>query len=286
MRRCFAIELETPKKYRLRGLWFGSLQAKTVFIFLHGLSGSAFSMGDMLDRLVTPKSAVLSFNNRGFEWVSTLRRGKSKRSNGGAAHEIFTDCVDDIDGAIRFAKRQGAKKIYLVGHSTGCQKSIYWASKRNGGRGVAGILLFGPISDYEAEVHRKGKSAMEKAIRAAKSLVARGKKHDFLQSGTWYEHLDAQRFLSLYEPQSAENIFPYGRPTQKPRALEAVKAPVLAIWADKDEYSDRESTEVKKWFEKHVRSRHRFLIVPGVGHGFKGAEKKVAGEIQRFIQGK
>ena len=30
----------------------------------------------------------------------------------GEAHEVFTDCVDDIQGAVNLAKQKGAKEIY------------------------------------------------------------------------------------------------------------------------------------------------------------------------------
>lgn len=279
----FACEFETPKKFLLRGLWFGKPHAKTVFIFLHGLSGSAFSMGSMLSELVGSDRAVLSFNNRGFEWITTLRKGKSGRIKGGAAHEVFTECVDDIDGAIRFAKKQGAKRIFLVGHSTGCQKSMYWASKR--GRGVKGVILLGPISDYEAELHKQGKAKIARAISMAHALISRGDKHELLPSQVWHERLDAQRFLSLYSTHSAENTFPYGRPSQRPRALESVRTPVLVFWAKEDEYADRPSEEIAAWFEEHIRAPHRIEIVDGVGHGFKGAEKKVANTIRAWISG-
>ncbi len=285
MRSAHVCEIVTPKKYVLRALWFGPKNPKRAFIFLHGLSGSAFSMGDMLDTLVDKDSAVLNFNNRGFEWVSTLRRRvkkDSERAKGGAAHEVFTDCMDDIEGAITFARRQGAKNIYLIGHSTGCQKSIYWASKKNGGRAVKGIILLGPISDYEAELKRQGKAKILKATSVAHQLVRRGHKHELLQKEIWPETLDAQRFLSLYNPDSAENVFPYGRAHKIPRTLLCVKIPVLVVWAEHDEYGDRPAKEIAAWFEEHLYTGE-VVIVPKIGHGFKGVEKEVATHIRNFI---
>lgn len=285
MRPAQVFEIVTPKKYVLRALWFGSKKPKNVFIFLHGLSGSAFSMADVLDKLVDKDTAVLSFNNRGFEWVSTLRRRvkkDSERAKGGAAHEVFTDCVDDIEGAIRVARKRGVRNIYLVGHSTGCQKSMYWASKKNGGRAVKGIILLGPISDYEAELKRQGRTKILKATSVAHQLVRRGHKHELLQKEIWPETLDAQRFLSLYNPDSAENVFPYGRAHKTPLTLLSVKIPVLVLWAENDEYGDRPAKEIAAWFEEHLYTGE-VIIVPKVGHGFKGAEKKVAAHIRDFI---
>src|SRR3989344_787841 len=101
MTPCFAVEIITPKKFLLRGLWFGPNTATRVVVFVHGLGGSAFSMRRMLGRLVDKKTAVLCFNNRGFEFITTLRtkrKREAERMQGGASHEVFTECVDDIEG--------------------------------------------------------------------------------------------------------------------------------------------------------------------------------------------
>ena len=286
MRPCYAVELVTPKEYLLRGLWFGPKRAKRVIVFVHGLSGSAFSMKNVLELLVDKKTAVLTFNNRGFEIVSTLRTKRkekeSERLKGGAAHEVFTECVDDITGAIRFAKSKRAKEIFLAGHSTGCQKSIYWAS-RTKARGVKGIILLAPVSDWAGEMKRQGAAKVARAMTVARTLLRRGKKHELLPSGLWHETLDAQRFLSLYDPDSVEEIFSYGQPQKNPRALKSVRVPILVLWAARDQFSDRPAERVREWFEKHMQSGEA-AIIPRVRHGFLGAERKVVQTIRQWMK--
>src|SRR5258708_1138155 len=129
MRLCHVIEIVTPKKVHLNGLWFGPKRPKRAVLWVHGLGSSTFSKLSIFDNLIDKSTAVLPFNNRGHDKVSSTSTGRSKRIRGGAAHEVFTECVDDIEGAINFAKKNGVKEIYLAGHSTGCQKSAYWAVK-------------------------------------------------------------------------------------------------------------------------------------------------------------
>ena len=150
------VEIITPKRFVLNGLWFGPYSAKAtkgtakkpkrVIVWMHGLGSSVFSKLGIIELLARGDTAVLAFNNRGHDVVSKSARGK-KYIIAGAAHEVFTDCVDDIQGAINFVKKQGVRDIYLVGHSTGCQKSIYWAHKKKG-KGIKGIILLAPLSDY------------------------------------------------------------------------------------------------------------------------------------------
>jgi pimeloyl-ACP methyl ester carboxylesterase len=96
---------------------------------------------------------------------------------------------------------------------------------------------------------------------------------------------DAQRFLSLYTPDSAETIFPYEQATKIPRTLRAVKAPILVLWSEKDEYADRPAKKIAEWFDKNIQAPHSVVIVPKASHGLKGAEGQVAAHIRRFIKG-
>ena len=278
------VEIVTPKKYVLNGLWFGPKRPKRVIIWLHGMGSSLFSKLSIAQRIVDKNTAVLAFNNRGHAIVSRLRNIKRDRSiRAGTAHERFIDCVDDIQGAVNFVRRQGVGNIFLAGHSTGCQKAIYWAS-RTGGRGVKGVILLAPTSDWWGETMLRGARKIAKVAAVARVLVRRGKEHELLPSSVWHEVLDAQRFLSLYSLDGAEEIFSYAQPKKNPRALKSVRIPILVLWAGREEFSDKPAREIKKWFEKHLR-KGKVVIIPRVRHSFRGGERVVAREIRRFIAG-
>ncbi|PIR82147.1 hypothetical protein COU20_03960 [Candidatus Kaiserbacteria bacterium CG10_big_fil_rev_8_21_14_0_10_59_10] len=282
----YRIRIATPKKYLLDGLWFGAKKPRRIIVWVHGLSSSAFSQSHMVSALADERTAVVTFNNRGFEKVAKLRRAGELRSKQvGGAHEVFTECVDDIQGAVNFARRAGAKDIYLVGHSTGCQKSAYWAYRKAGGRGVKGIVLLAPVADYEAGLKMYGKARIEKAIRAARALVRRGKARELLPQSVWPETLDAQRFLSLNLPDSVEqSIFSYFEPHRASRVLRGVKVPLFAAVAEKDEYAITPAQDIVAWLRKESRARRlETLVVRGASHGFRGHERSLARAIKRFI---
>lgn len=281
MRPCYHIEIETPKKIFLNGLWFGPVKPKQVIIWLHGLGSSAFSRLEIVDKLVDENTAVLTFNNRGHDKVATGYRGK-KRIKHGAAHEVFTECVDDIRGAIAYAKSKGAKSVYLAGHSTGCQKASYWSAKD--GKGVKGLLLLAPISDYSSELHLAGPVAVRKGMAAARRLITAGKKHELLNERDWkWMAIDAQRFVSLYGGKGPEEIFTYWDPKKTPKTLRSLKQPTLVLIAENDEFADRPASEIATWFKKELRVPRHVSIVPMVEHSFKGAEREVAQMIKDFV---
>jgi len=245
-----------------------------------------FSKHSIIEKLIDTKSAVLVFNNRGHDKVVHVPHASgsfTKAIRGGAAHERFVDSADDIQGAINFARRQGSTEIYLIGHSTGCQKSVYWASKR--GRGVKGIVLLAPISDYSAIRKEYSKAKIARALKTARALVRKGKPHELLPSSVWGWPwiADAQRFISLYTGEGAEEIFLYWSPTKRPSTLRSVRIPILAILADQDEFEARSAKKLQEWFGAHL-TKGEVVIAPKVKHSFKGAERMLAKTIHQWVK--
>ena len=286
MRSAFHIEIPTPDKLILNGLWFGPKKPKKLIIFIHGLTGSAFSMKRVVDAMVTKDTAVITFNNRGFEQVTSVKRAIGKKTtyvSAGTAHEVFIDSKYDIEGAVRFAQKMGVKHSYLAGHSTGCQKAIYWAAQ--GGKGIRGIILFGPLSDYSGALMSKGKRVLERGVAVARKRIAADKAHELMPKRyiEWFL-CDAQRYVSLYSQHSKEEIFTYARPEVEPKTLQKNSYPTLVLLAGADEYGDRAPNEIAAWFQNSVRGPHKVVIVPKVGHGFKGGERVVSKWVKAFMK--
>lgn len=275
------VRIMTPKGAVLYGYWVGALRPKRAVVWVHGLGSSMFSKYKIAKMLAKNGTAVLMFNNRGHDKVASLQvKGKYVRA--GAVHEKFTDCIDDIEGAINFARKQGRPEIFLAGHSTGCQKSMYWASKK--GRGVKGVIILAPMSDFAAERSAQGEKTLKRAEKLAKELVRKGKEHAILPEDVWRWPwiADAQRFLSLYTGKSAEELYTYWDERIVPRALRSIKLPVLVLLAEKEEFSDIPAKKIAAWFEKHLR-KGSVVVVPKVAHSFKGGEAAVVKEMQKFI---
>lgn len=285
---CKVIQIETPKKYILDGLLLGPKKTKTVFIFIHGLGGSLFSQMKLADNLVSKNNSVIVFNNRGFGTINRIKKINTKCSKDykkvtiGFAHEVFTDCVDDIDGAVNHALKIGAKEIILVGHSTGCQKSIYYLYKRQKTK-VSKAVLLAPMSDFADMFALTEAKRYKKLIDTAKGMVKNNKSSELMPSNLWPIPTDAQRFLSLFLPESIEEIFSYAS-GKKPRILKSVKKPLLIILAGDDEYKDRPVTEIFSWFKNVlVNKKNEIKIIDKASHNFIGHLFKLERIIKKWL---
>jgi len=269
------IKIQTPKGFLLNGLLLGPEKAKTAYIFIHGLGGSLFSQTELLYKLASENSSVLTFDNRGNAVVKTVFQNyprnskKYKKHIIGSAHEVFADCLDDIDGAVQYAINLGAKNIFLVGHSTGCQKSIYYLAKRIKTQ-VKGAVLLAPMSDFADTYAYTGRKMYNKAVLYSKKLVSRGKPHELLPLNVWPDLIDAQRFLSLYTPDSTEEIFSYAS-KKKPTLLINNKKPVLVILAANDQFTDRPMIDISNWFKEALKNnKHQINMIKEAPHNFLG----------------
>lgn len=289
MRPAHVIEIVTPKKFVLNGLWFGPKKVEHAIILIHGLSSSAFSRLPLVDKLVDAEIAVMTFNNRGHDNVSRVARVKGEKrvyKNAGAAHEKFVDCVDDLRGVVRFAKKRGVRKVYLAGHSTGCQKAVYYLARANNPN-VNGVILLAPLSDYAGALQKYGAKKLAKLVHYAKAMIKKKRGDELLPRSLWKEEPDdAYRFISLYTPESAEQkIFSYFDPKKIPTTYRSIKIPMLALFADDDEYADRSAEQLLQWFAANTYSHYfRGGIIPKVEHSFRGGESRVARLVKQWIR--
>lgn len=231
-----------------------------MLIYVHGM-GSNFYRSALKKAFMEAAPALglgfLSFNNRGAER--------------GTENERFHTCLHDLDAATAFARRQGYRKLVLVGHSTGCQKIAYWQARRMPSA-VAGLVLLAPADDYAVTRRDLGRR-FEKKVAWAHKMVACGR-GDAPVTGL-YERFTAQRFLSLADHHATEaNIFRYAGALTHFRR---VKCPVLAVFGEQEEFAAIPPQEMLAILRRKTNSRDfDDWLLPGANHSFKGCEAELA----------
>jgi len=282
------VELVTSDNLILNGLWFSFSEGiNRALIFVHGLTGTTFSGLKLAAPLASDKLGVLLFGNRGQQKIAKFRKTDRRRRKGysslfiGEAYEKFTDCVYDIQAAVDFARKRGAKEIFLMGNSTGCQKIAYYLSRRKKQDNIAGSILSCPLSDYAFIRKTLSQDKLRRLQELARKMVEDGRGNELLPTKDWSWLHSAQRFLSLYTPDSQEEIFSYCQPNKTPKIFQKIKLPLLVLLAEKDEFRDRSINKIADWFKESSVSRDlEILIIPRALHGFKGQE----GEIRKIVK--
>ncbi len=286
MQTAHVVKFETPAGVPLNGLWFGTKKPKRVIIFVHGMTGNVFSMSGVVSELAKGTTAVLTFNSRGHDIVSTfkVKKGSSVRYGiAGTAQEVFADSTDDIQGALRYVRSLGIRDVYIAGHSTGAQKAVHWATKSKDIRGVRGLILMGPLSDY-AENKATNAKRQQKGVTVARALVKKNKPHDMMPAAFTPDFpLDAQRYLSLNTPDSLEEVFTYGQPGVVPKRFRSIELPILVLLSENDEYGSWPASELAAWFTEYIYTGEA-VVIGADNHGFYGGEKELAYEVDAFMK--
>lgn len=271
------------------GIWLDGVLAEprgrrnTALVWVHGL-GSVFSSGQPLIRALSARLtaagvAYLKLNNRGHDLVA-----RGGRRLVGSAFERFGDSVEDIRTTIALARRAGYRTVILAGHSTGANKVLHYAA-RGRDRRVRGLILLGPVSDIAGERKRIGPRELARRVAVAERIARRDP--DALVPRA-FGLRSARRYLSLYRPGEAEDVFPYYRPNARWTALRRVRLPIAAIVGSLDEYLDRRPAELLAAFEQNAIRAQSFtgIVISGARHSFQNHEDDLARVIVRWIQGR
>jgi len=277
-------QLTTTDGETLAGGYVPSRRKWTAVIWLHGLTSSFESGQILMSQLsrILPAAGYgyFKFNTRGAHLADYSRRGKNRMI--GSSFEKFHDSIKDVKAMIRFARQQGYKRIILIGHSTGASKALYYQWKTKDPR-VKGLILLGPASDIAGELKKVSKTILFKRLKQALAWAQRNPNRLVPTAwGPW----SASRYVSLFTPGGAEDIFPYHRLGGRWTALRSVRVPILIVLGERDEYLDRPAADVMDIFQHQARSTQAITtkIIPHTGHGFDKQQTQLASIIRRWLK--
>src|SRR5258706_4116750 len=151
-------------------------------------------------------------------------------------------------------------------------------------RRVAGLILLGPVSDIAGERGGVGRRVLARRVAAAERIARRDP--EVLVARAWVCR-SAARFVSLFRPGEAEDVFQYYRPDADWRALGRIRVPTAVIVGGRDEYLDRRAAAVVAAFERHAVATRGFagIVIPRATHGFRGHEAVLARQVVRWARG-
>ncbi|HMO50560.1 MAG TPA: alpha/beta fold hydrolase [Kiritimatiellia bacterium] len=241
----------------LDGFWAtGARPRRSLLIFVHGMGSNFYKSGFKKAWMRAGPPAgldVLCFNNQGCESY--------------VADERFTDCLADLDAALTFARREGYRRVVLLGHSTGCQKITYYQARRRAPEVTA--LILAALGDDYAIARRDQGIQYTRWIARARRLVANGQGDTRMPACCM--GFTARRFLSAADPTQVEaGLFRLDGPL---RTFGKLTLPILAVFPELEQYACIPVAEAADRLRATSRStRYDHRIIRGADHGFHGRE--------------
>lgn len=290
------IEFQTKDGITLPGLLYRKEKDKAAVIYLHGNGSSSVFYDETKNRVLslalTKKNiSTLYFNNRGAHIIKKLyvRRGKKQRRKYfGMAYEKIKECIEDIDGAISFLKKEGYSNFYLAGASTGANKICVYNFYKPKNDVEKYILLCGG-DDTGISYHMLGKKKFWKLLAEAKKKI-KSKHGEEIIKEILPELFSYIGFFDIANPDGDYNIFPFYEVLRKVklstkplfRHFKSIRKPTLVVYGDKDEYAWGNVPKIVEIL-KHYQPKLVYRIIKGADHGFKKRENQLAEIIANWL---
>ena len=171
----------TKDDLRLMGVHYPGKD--TCVLCFHGMAGNIIEnrFATVTGEEVSMKGFGYIFaHNRGHSHINELDKKPERKDHGydsaqlGATFELFPECIYDFDAWLSKVKELGYSKIVLMGHSLGCNKSIYYIYQK-GDKALSGLILASPpdlvglveSNDYQTN-HRQLLAEAKKYVKANK----------------------------------------------------------------------------------------------------------------------
>ncbi len=191
----FINDAYTEDGLRLPMIHFSSNEKDICVIFIHGMCQTIIDnyfstvWGNILAENII---GFLYEHNRGHSIENDTLMKDGSFARYGCMYETFEDCIYDIDLAISKAKELGYKRFILMGHSYGCNKSIYYYYKKH--PEVLGMILASAPDMVGLQLLRQ--KDYSQLIKEAKENIDNGnptkilsnliEDYMYMSSGTYY----------------------------------------------------------------------------------------------------
>lgn len=291
------VQINTADGLTLPGLLYRARRGKEVAIHLHGNgSSSVFYYDDRQDALVRALAmkgiSLLLFNNRGAQYIKRLnvvKNGRTTRKRFGMAYEKIKDCIQDIDGAIGFLRKQGFRVFYLIGESTGANKICvyHYYKPRNL---VSRYILLGGGDDTGIYYDALGKTKFWKLLRSAKQKIKQRKGGEIIKELLPDVIFSHQGFYDIANPDGDYNVFPFlevikNLKLSKKRLFRhftSITKPTLALYGGRDKYAWGNVPRVVNML-KEQKPEFAYGIIPGADHSFTNHQPELAKRIALWL---
>ncbi|KAF9108105.1 hypothetical protein BGX29_003301 [Mortierella sp. GBA35] len=198
------------------------------------------------------------------------------------------DDVKELDILFTFLREERAKtRLFFIGHSTGCQDAIAFATYGRNRAAVQGMVLQGPVSDREYMASTM--DMYEMYLETAQKMINNGEAQELMPRETDVAPITAYRFNSLAAIGGDDDMFSSDIPFDTMQAIfRQVKTPLIMVLSGKDEYVPHNvnKEQLTSKLSSACPSSLGAVILPEADHAISdvSSQKTFCETVVQFIQ--
>lgn len=289
------LHIWTEDNLRLQGIHYEPEEKNDCVLFIHGMSGNfienyfAHVLGEVLAR---SNVGFVYSHNRGYNHINDIATKELKEDGGyktvrvGATYERFVDCIYDIDGWLKKSRRLGYKRIVLLGHSLGCNKTIYYFSEKKP-KDVIGVVFASPPDMVGLFEKPECQPNHGELLKEAKKNVKESKPRKILSGMVWdWYRLSSQTYIDLSERDGAIDNLPILRNPKRFSELATISVPILGIMGENDDIAIRTLEEDLDLIASKAVNCPSFTkrFVFGGNHNYERQEKQFSKIVLEWLK--
>lgn len=285
----------TKDGLELFGIYWNAKKKDICTILIHGMSGNIIEnyFAEMLGEELSKNNIGFIYgHNRGYSHINDIKTrrigkdGSNITKRYGAAYEKFDEGIYDVQLWIDKAKLLCYKKIILMGHSLGCNKTIHFLSKRKD-KAITGLILASPPDMVGLAKLKKYQPNYSEMVAEARKNVESNEPRKLLQSMLWnWYYISSETFLNLFVDHCPADNLPILRNPDKFGELAKIEVPILALFGEKDDSLIHSPKQDLYIIQKKAVSCPKFnkKIIKGASHVYGNKERELAKTVTDWIK--
>ena len=264
---------------------------KKILISIHGMATNCLKKRDeTIAKMINENGIDLfAFNNRGHDIVNTIhKQGTEKPEFAGTAYEEILESYEDILGAINFAINHNYEEIYLMGHSLGSTKVVYFynriiqENKEISGKIKAIILL--SLVDIPFAVKTYLKDKYTSLVTYAKNMKKEGMEEILMPEESFIYPISVKNFLR-YTLYSADIDFArFSDQSYDFKELNNIVVPLFMRWGNVRELIIQDAKDLCMSLKEKINNPSLDIgYIDGANHSYIGKEEVLSEEIRYFL---
>ena len=278
----FINDAYTKDGLRLPMVHFESKKKDICVIITHGMCGTIIDnyFATVWGKVLTKSNIGLIYeHNRGHSIENDLVSIDGTFKRYGCMYEIFEECLLDIDLAIKTAKKIGYKRIFLAGHSYGCNKTIYYYYKKK--PDILGII-FASAPDMVG-IHKLLQPNFRSLLEEAKINIKSGNENKLLSALVEdYMYMSSQTYYNWFNEKSNLDNLPVMGNSKNWYQFESINVPVLTF-SGSNETDNYLHLDLLKDKAKKCKD-FEYKIIENTGHTYRSKELEIANLISDWVE--